>query len=968
MYTPEQIQAAYQASLAQGFTPEQIMQGAQANFGISADQINAALNPQPVAAPAPSPQTYSAPQIQQAYQEAISQGYTPEQIQQGAQQNFGISPEQYQSAITPAPAPANPFAFYDAPVKTDYGFRLNDLYGLAVHDDGQRINGLIRFDPTTGQRLTTDSFYAGDVLRGLQQQGLGLEALQGLNSALDKTGLNYRPNQQFGAQGSNHGIDFDALARGELGTAYDWTSDINVGAKGPEALAQLRRSQEIAKAFGIKGANTGLVQYNEQDLRNLGTKTFGNGPGGVVPVDYSSMGIDRSSFVGDLGGGLSNINPAWNGAQGLTTYGQPSVLPNYLRNNNAGLKPDQNAAQMLAPAGLLSDAEKRSAPSGQPAPSVNVFQGALSPFITNLLSRGGDFNESLLQSDAANLQKALQNAALAGATTNPNFSYLGSDFAGRTTTGPQGRAVDGLDPRAKALADELLFGNFTGSGQEAGAGQYTSDIGPIERLRAAGFGYGDIGKILDSYGGAQTFGYQGNTQSVLDRQQAMDAEKEYLALRPDLRGDEGGFRDFIKDAFKSPVGAAILAGLTGGLGGLGAIGSGLAGAVGGTLTGAAASALGGAAIGGLGAGLRGDNILKGAALGGAGGGLAGTGLGNELLGQTGGAALRGGLLGGVSSAVSGGDVLQGLLGGAVQGGATAGLSQLGSAIKGGLLADAYNGPIDFNDIEANSFPPQEGDTFADTTDYLALTADRLRTFAEGVINNPDSTPAEIDQAINNYERAVELSRIASPLSTEGAFRVDIKGANSPVIDVIPQVSGGSRPSVQPMLTVPGKQPVVVDIKGANPPEEEITPIFTGGSIAKTPVASVTAPTGGGGLLSDAPAVSTGGGGLLSETPISPIAPTQEIAKEQVKEIIAKNPNLPIGDILKLLALLGGGAAAIKALTGGGGGGGQFNTGAPTTQTRYRFNPIVSQYPGDLAKYGETNIGDFKFYRPGLLTE
>lgn len=858
------------------------MQGAQANFGISADQINSVINPQPVASPQ---QSYSAPQIQQAYQDSIAQGYTPEQISYGAQQNFGISPEQYQTALSqPAisAAPANPYAFYDAPIKTDTGYRLSDLYGLELHPDQQRILGLSRFDPTTGQRQTTDAFYAGDILRGLQQQGLGLEALQGLNRSLDQTGLNYRPNQQYGAQGSNHGIDFDALARGQLGTAYDWTSDVNVGAKGPSALAQLQRDQQIAQQFGIQGANTGLV--GRTDIPQFDTRTLGGGVGGVTNVNYGRLGIDPSAYIGQLGGGLSNINPAWNGAQGLTTYGQPSALPSYMRNSNAG------ASNAQAVQGLLSD-EKRN----------------VSPQVSQT-------------------QQPIQSAQ------NPAFNLTDAQKSALAELGPS----QGYDQRALQIAQLTGAPAFDPSKASVRNVQYSPPNNGTE---------GGSETLLIPAGYSQTYKV-GNQEFYA----AYDQNGNLLGAAPrDSAG--GGLKGLFTNILDTGGPAAQVA--------LAALTAGAAAPLGGLLglSGAAAGAAGGGLLGAGVAGLSGGNVLRGGLTGAIGGGLGASDTFRALSPITRGAVA--GAAGGGVNGIFDGNIIGGALRGGLTGAAGAGVNQAFNS-----LANGFSGGIDFNDIEPNSFPTQEGDTFNDTTDYLAFTPENLRITAESIVNNPNSTPAQIEQAIADYERAVQLGNMAGPFGAESAYRVNINGANAPDSSVLPMISGGARPAVQPLLTVPGKQPYVVDINGAENPDD-ITPIVpTAVSNDSRQVASV------GGLLSDAPAVSTGDGGLLSETPLSPIADQGEIARDPVKEVISeavKNPNLNISDLIKLLALLGGGAAAIKGLSGGGGGSGG-GSGGTSRQTRYKFNPVVSQYPGDLAKYGETDIGDFKFYRPGLLTD
>jgi hypothetical protein len=102
-YSTEQVASAIAASVAQGFSVAQAVQGATQNFGVPPAQAQAAAamyssgggSAAPSGgggSPAPSGggQTYSTAQIAQAVAESVAQGFTVDQAIQGATQNYGV--------------------------------------------------------------------------------------------------------------------------------------------------------------------------------------------------------------------------------------------------------------------------------------------------------------------------------------------------------------------------------------------------------------------------------------------------------------------------------------------------------------------------------------------------------------------------------------------------------------------------------------------------------------------------------------------------------------------------------------------------------------------------------------------------------------------------------------------------------------------------------------------------------------
>ena len=100
-YSTDQVAAAIAASVDQGFSVAQAVQGATQNFGVSPEQANAAAALfssggalSGGGSPAPSGggggQTYSTAQIAAAVAQSVAQGFTVDQAIQGATQNFGV--------------------------------------------------------------------------------------------------------------------------------------------------------------------------------------------------------------------------------------------------------------------------------------------------------------------------------------------------------------------------------------------------------------------------------------------------------------------------------------------------------------------------------------------------------------------------------------------------------------------------------------------------------------------------------------------------------------------------------------------------------------------------------------------------------------------------------------------------------------------------------------------------------------
>lgn len=121
--------------------------------------------------------------------------------------------------------------------------------GIDYEDRG--MPHCVSYFDKNGEKLTTSPFNAEAILKMTDKFNIPLEDLKGLGEQLDQKGIGYKPYELNPGTGSNHGIDFDDLIAGGLGTAYDWTEDKNIGLKGLFAQSQLEESKTLAKRLSL---------------------------------------------------------------------------------------------------------------------------------------------------------------------------------------------------------------------------------------------------------------------------------------------------------------------------------------------------------------------------------------------------------------------------------------------------------------------------------------------------------------------------------------------------------------------------------------------------------------------------------------------------------------------------------------------------------------------------------------------
>lgn len=102
-----------------------------------------------------------------------------------------------------------------------------------------------------GTALNSTSFNAADLYKYADELGIDLSNIGQLGDLLDEKKVKYKPYELYQGTGSDHGINFQDIAQGGLGTAYDWTKDPLAHLKGPTGVKGLQANQQLASRLGI---------------------------------------------------------------------------------------------------------------------------------------------------------------------------------------------------------------------------------------------------------------------------------------------------------------------------------------------------------------------------------------------------------------------------------------------------------------------------------------------------------------------------------------------------------------------------------------------------------------------------------------------------------------------------------------------------------------------------------------------
>jgi hypothetical protein len=188
--------------------------------------------------------------------------YTPTQASQATAQSQApavqasspaIVEEQQQQYITP-PISSNDLRTHQiAATYTDPKTGVTVAVGMQGG-----VPSTFKYFDSNGQLLTTSTFDASQLYKAKERFGFDLAGVSQIGQQLDQQGIRYRPYELYAGTGSDHGLDFNDIAKGGLGTAYDWRYDKNAA-----------RKDEFLKGTGAAGYAQNLVRDNTELARRL---------------------------------------------------------------------------------------------------------------------------------------------------------------------------------------------------------------------------------------------------------------------------------------------------------------------------------------------------------------------------------------------------------------------------------------------------------------------------------------------------------------------------------------------------------------------------------------------------------------------------------------------------------------------------------------------------------------------------
>jgi hypothetical protein len=235
-----------------------------------------------------------------------------------------------------------------------------------------------------GTVLNTTGFNASDLYANAEKLGMDLSSIGQLNEKLDATGVGYKPYELYKGTGSDHGINFQDIARGGLGTAYDWTKDPLAHLKGPTGQRHLDEDKALAERLGVE--------------KN--------------PFVTTERGIDPTRFTTLTGGSQPRSNVAFTGGT-ASWYNTPEQAQNYLNRIGGGDLYDTSSGAPLRVGGTRGPEPLSSPTSGLDLKSSTGIANAYDQFLAT--QQGGDTAASRAQAQnflrAQGVQQPLINQA-----------------------------------------------------------------------------------------------------------------------------------------------------------------------------------------------------------------------------------------------------------------------------------------------------------------------------------------------------------------------------------------------------------------------------------------------------------------------------------------------------------------------------------------------------------------------------
>lgn len=184
---------------------------------------------------------------------------------------------------------------------------------IGIDLDSRGHPSTVSYFDLQGNKLTTSTFSAEAILRNTKKFGIPLTDLKSIGAQLDADQVGYRPYELYRGTGSDHGINFEDLINGGLGTAYDWRKDSNVHLKGEFAAEQLARTKSFADELGIC-KNSSVTQEKGID------------PNYFAPLQTNSEGVPRPfvAYSGQVASWHTSVTTA---LENRVNYGGAVLTP-----------------------------------------------------------------------------------------------------------------------------------------------------------------------------------------------------------------------------------------------------------------------------------------------------------------------------------------------------------------------------------------------------------------------------------------------------------------------------------------------------------------------------------------------------------------------------------------------------------------------------------------------------------------
>jgi len=167
---------------------------------------------------------------------------------------------------------------------------------IGIDTNSNGVPSKVSYFDSNGNLLTTSTFNAESILKYTDKFSIPLNDLKSLGNQLDDAKIGYRPYKLYPDTGSDHGIDFDDLINGGLGTAYDWRKDVN---------ADLKDSYLVGTASKDQASN---IVKNNQDYADKLSLVKNHNITTEQGIDISAFNGNRSKYIVNQGNVVSVYN------------------------------------------------------------------------------------------------------------------------------------------------------------------------------------------------------------------------------------------------------------------------------------------------------------------------------------------------------------------------------------------------------------------------------------------------------------------------------------------------------------------------------------------------------------------------------------------------------------------------------------------------------------------------------------